>query len=253
MAVLRAEGVGKNYGGTWVLQDCGFALPEGSVTALVGLNGAGKSTLLRLIAGLDRSSAGGIEIAGREVVFGEPPAVSYLSQERPLYRALRVREILGYAAALNEGFDAKLAREWLDAFGIPLARRCQDLSGGQHTQVALAVALAKRSPLVVLDEPMADLDPLAREDVSRRLREIAATTGRSFLLSSHVIGDLEPVCDRLLVLAHGRIVLDGPVDGLADRVRAEGGTVPATATLTEIVLGTLRGAQAGAFAPRHAD
>ncbi|MEU8923715.1 ABC transporter ATP-binding protein [Kitasatospora sp. NPDC048545] len=253
MMVLQAKGVGKSYGDTWVLRDCEFELPEASVTALVGLNGAGKSTLLRLIAGLDRSSAGGIEIAGKDVVFGEPPAVSYLSQERPLYRALRVREILGYAAALNEGFDVRLARDWLDNFGIPLARRCQDLSGGQHTQVALAVALAKRSPLVVLDEPMADLDPLAREDVSTRLREIAAASGRSFLLSSHVIGDLEPVCDRLLVLAGGRIVLDGPVDGLAERVRANGGSAPDSASLTEIVLGTLRGAQAGTAAPRDAD
>ena len=213
MHVLEVDDIGKSYDKHLVLGECSFSVPESALCALIGLNGTGKSTLLRIIVGLARADAGSVRVAGRPSRFGAPPVAAYVAQDKPLHASLRVTQVLEYAAALNGEFDGRYAREWLDSFGVPGDKTCGRLSGGQRTQVALAVAMARRAPLVVLDEPMADLDPVAREEVAERLRE-AADRGTSVLISSHVLGDLEGTCDRVVVLDQGRAALDGPIDRL---------------------------------------
>ncbi|MBL7495632.1 ABC transporter ATP-binding protein [Frankia sp. CNm7] len=214
-SAVRAVGLGKRYGSRWALRDCTFDLPAGSVTALVGQNGAGKSTLLHLAVGLTEPTAGRVEILGssarrqpRDVL----PRLGFVAQDHALEPRFRVADMLEVGRRLNPRWDAALAREHLARLGIPLGQRVGGLSGGQRAQVALTMALAKRPEILVLDEPAAALDPLARRELLRMLMGAAADTGLTVLLSSHVISDLERVCDHLVILAAGEVRLTGPTD-----------------------------------------
>ena len=214
-AALEAEGLGMRYGGFWALRDCHLQAPAGSVIALVGPNGAGKTTLLQLVTGLLRPSAGTITVFGKDARDGSAEALSqvaFVAQERPLYPGFTVADLLRMGRHLNLRWDQALAEERLDELGVPLTRRAGKLSGGQQAQVALALALAKRAPLLVLDEPLANLDPIARRDFMRVLMSAVAEDGLTVLLSSHVIADLEPVCDWLVLLNQGRVQLAGAID-----------------------------------------
>jgi ABC-2 type transport system ATP-binding protein len=215
-AVLEAIRLGKRYRRTWALRDCSLAIPEGRVIALVGPNGAGKTTLLQLATGLLAPSAGKIQ------VFGAPPAtgpealarVGFLAQDKPLYSGFTVAETLRYGERLNPGWDQVVADRCLARFDLPPDRRVGQLSGGQRTQLALALALAKRPRLLLLDEPMADLDPLVRHDLTRLLMETMAAEGLTVVLSSHVLAELATVCDYLVLLAVGRVQLVGDTEQL---------------------------------------
>jgi ABC-2 type transport system ATP-binding protein len=215
-AVLQATGLGKRYRRTWALRDCSVAIPEGRVVALVGPNGAGKTTLLQLATGLLAPSAGEIR------VFGAPPAnqpevlarVGFLAQDKPLYQNFTVGAMLRFGARLNPGWDQAVADHWRARFGLPPDRRVGHLSGGQCTQLAVALALAKRPRLLLLDEPMADLDPLVRHDLTRLLMETVAADGLTVVFSSHVLAELATVCDYLVLLAVGRVQLAGDTDEL---------------------------------------
>jgi ABC-2 type transport system ATP-binding protein len=215
-AALEATGLGKRYRRTWALRDCSVALPEGRVVALVGPNGAGKTTLLHLAVGLLAPTVGEVR------VFGVPPAnrpqvlarVGFLAQDKPLYSGFTVAEMLRYGARLNPGWDQKVADRWLERFHLPPDRRVGQLSGGQRTQLALALALAKRPRLLLLDEPMADLDPLVRHDLTRLLMETVAEDGLTVVLSSHVLAELATVCDYLVLLAVGSVQLAGDTEEL---------------------------------------
>jgi ABC-2 type transport system ATP-binding protein len=215
-AVLEASRLGKRYRRTWALRDCSLAIPEGRVVALVGPNGAGKTTLLHLAVGLLAPTAGEVRI------FGAPPAdraevlarVGFLAQDKPLYQGFTVAEMLRYGAQLNPGWDQALAGRWLERFQLPPARRVGHLSGGQRTQLALVLALAKRPRLLLLDEPMADLDPLVRHDLTRLLMETVAAEGLTVVFSSHVVAELATVCDYLVLLAVGRVQLAGDTEAL---------------------------------------
>jgi ABC-2 type transport system ATP-binding protein len=215
-AALAATGLGKRYRRSWALRGCSVAIPEGRVVALVGPNGAGKTTLLHLAVGLLAPSAGEVR------VLGAPPAnrsevlarVGFLAQDKPLYSGFRVDEMLRFGARLNPGWDQAVADRWLERFELPPDRRVGQLSGGQRTQLALALALAKRPRLLLLDEPMADLDPLVRHDLTRLLMEAVATDGLTVVLSSHVVAELATVCDYLVLLATGRVQLAGDTEEL---------------------------------------
>ena len=217
VAALRADRLGRRYGRVWGLRDCTFAVPAGSVVGLVGPNGAGKTTLLRLTVGLLAPTEG--EIA----VFGEPSRahtvatlsrVSYLAQDHPLYRGFTVADMFRLGRSMNPRWDQALAEARMDALGIPPERKIKALSGGQQAQVALTMALAKRAPLLVLDEPVANLDPIARLEFMRDVMAEAAGSGLTVVIASHVISELERLCDWLLVLTGGRLRLAGPVDDL---------------------------------------
>jgi ABC-2 type transport system ATP-binding protein len=212
---LETNGLGMRYGRTWALRDCSVRLPAGRVIALVGPNGAGKTTLLHLVTGLLRPTEGTVEVFGQDARAGSAEAlarVGFLAQEHPLYQAFSVANLLRMGRSLNLHWDQTMAERRLEELGIPLAKRAGALSGGQQAQVALALALAKRPALLVLDEPLANLDPIARRDFMRGVMAAVAEDEITVLLSSHVIADLEPVCDWLVLLKGGRLQLAGAIE-----------------------------------------
>lgn len=215
---LQTTGLGKRYGRNWALRACGLRLPQGRVAALVGPNGAGKTTLLHLIVGLLEPSEGAVSVFGH-APSAEPgavlPLIGFVAQDHPLYRGFTVADMLTWGQKLNPGWDGNLARSRLGRLGIPLDRKIGKLSGGQQAQVALAVAVAKRPRLLVLDEPVASLDPLARREFLRALLDAATEDGLTVLLSSHIIADLEQVCDYLIILSSARVQLAGDIDAIA--------------------------------------
>jgi ABC-2 type transport system ATP-binding protein len=223
---LETSGLGKRYGRHWALRDCSFTLPAGRISALVGPNGAGKSTLLHLVVGLQRPSAGAVR------VFGEPPAamvdrIGFVAQDTPLYKDFTAAELVETGRRLNHRWDNDLARERLRQVGVPLDRPAGKLSGGQRAQVALTLALAKRPRLLLLDEPVASLDPLARREFLQSLMGGVADEDTTVVLSSHLLGDLERVCDHLIVLNDGRVQVLGQVEALLAEHRVLIGPYPA--------------------------
>ncbi|MBE1485325.1 ABC transporter ATP-binding protein [Plantactinospora soyae] len=214
--VLEAEELGKRYAGRWALRDCTVRLPAGRVAALVGPNGAGKSTLLHLAVGLLRPDAGEVR------VFGAAPYenttvladIGFVAQDTPVYRDFTADELVRMGGKVNRRWDAALAKARLAQLGIPPRKPVGRLSGGQRAQVALALALAKRPRLLLLDEPVASLDPLARREFLQSLMGSVAETGTTVLLSSHILADLERSCDFLVVLQAGTVHLSGMVDDI---------------------------------------
>jgi ABC-2 type transport system ATP-binding protein len=221
MNIIEANGMGKNYGSTWALRDCTLAIPAGQMVALVGPNGAGKSTLLSLAVGLTAPTAGTIRVLG-EWAPGSPEAldgIAFVAQDTPLYKNLSVADLLHLTRNLNRRFDQTFAERRLADLGIPLKRKAGGMSGGQQAQLALTLALARHPRLLVLDEPMATLDPLARHDFMATVMAAMVDDGISVLLSSHVLTELERVADYLVLVSRGRIQVAGAVDDLLDHHR----------------------------------
>jgi|SRR5579884_51767 len=218
-AALEATGLGKRFGSTWALRDCTLAIPRGRVTALVGPNGAGKTTLLHLAVGLTEPSAGRVLTLGyppRSAAAEILPRVGFVAQDHPLYRGFTLAELLHVGAKLNSSWDERVACERLRRVGLGLERKAGSLSGGEQAQVALSLALAKRPEFLILDEPVASLDPLARRDFLQSLLEAVAEDELTVLLSSHIISDLERVCDHIVVLANAHVQLAGDIDDLLE-------------------------------------
>jgi ABC-2 type transport system ATP-binding protein len=211
--IMRAQGLGKRYGRRWALSDCTMKVPAGRVVGLVGPNGAGKSTLLNLAAGMLRPTAGMIEVCGRRPASGMAE-VGYVPQDTPLYTRLSIADHLKLGARLNPSWDDAFARDRIAKLGLDPAQKAGTLSGGQRAQLALALGVAKRPRLLILDEPVAALDPLARSEFITSVRETVAKQSLSVVLSSHLVSDLERVCDYLIVLVASRIVLDGDIGQL---------------------------------------
>ena len=213
---LQAEGLGKRYGRNWALRDCTLRLPTGRIAALVGPNGAGKSTLLHLAVGLLQPDEGSVRLLGQNPRnnIDALADVGFVAQDTPLYRDFSPRDLVNLGGKLNRRWDAALARDRLAQLGIPPDRPVGKLSGGQRAQVALALALAKRPRLLLLDEPVASLDPLARREFLQVLMGSVADSGTTVLLSSHLIADVELTCDYLILLRRSRVTLDGLVDDL---------------------------------------
>ena len=220
---------GKGRSQNWALRDCSLRLPRGRIAALVGPNGAGKSTLLHLAVGLLAPDAGAVRIFGA-APFDNPAVladIGFVAQDTPLYADFTAAELLTMGSKLNRRWDGGLARMRLAQLGIPPDRRVGKLSGGQRAQVALALALAKRPRLLLLDEPLASLDPLARREFLQALIGSVAETGTTVLLSSHLLADLERICDFLIVLNAGAVQLAGEVDDLvADHRQLIGRVTP---------------------------
>ncbi|AQZ66442.1 Methionine ABC transporter ATP-binding protein [[Actinomadura] parvosata subsp. kistnae] len=214
-AALQAQDLAKKYGRRWALRDCTLDIPAGRVVGLVGPNGAGKSTLLKLASGQLAPTSGTV------TVLGGPPAdpaqlsrIGFVAQDTPTYAGLTVADHLRLGARLNPRWDSALARERIDRLGLDPGRKAGRLSGGERAQLALTLGLAKRPELLILDEPVAALDPLARRDFLRGLMEATAEHELSVLLSSHLVSDLERTCDHLIVLTDSRVRLAGEVDEL---------------------------------------
>ena len=217
-AVLRAQGLGKRYRRRWALSDCTLDIPAGHVTGLVGPNGAGKTTLLSLAVGMLAPTTGTIEVCGgRPAADAEQLAkVGFVAQDTPTYASLSVDDHLRLGARLNPRWDDDVARSRIERLGLDLTQKAGKLSGGQRAQLALTLGLAKRPDLLILDEPVASLDPLARREFLQILMEAVAEQELSVLLSSHVVSDLERVCDHLVVLVDSLVRVEGDVETLLE-------------------------------------
>lgn len=215
-AVVQTQGLAKRYGRKWALSDCTLAIPEGKVVGLVGPNGAGKSTLLHLAVGLLRPDAGSI------TVLDGPPGssshqlarVGFVAQDTPTYAGMSIHDHLWFGAQMNPRWDQQLAESRIAELGLDPRQKAGRLSGGQRAQLALTLAVAKRPELLLLDEPVAALDPLARREFLQDLMEVVADQQASVVLSSHLVSDLERVCDFLIVLVDSRVQVAGDIDDL---------------------------------------
>ncbi|MBK5333405.1 MAG: ABC transporter ATP-binding protein [Ilumatobacteraceae bacterium] len=224
-AVLETSGLGKRYGRRWALRDCTLAIPEGKVVGLVGPNGAGKTTLLHLAMGLLAPTSGSITVLGGRPADGpaQLARVGFVAQDTPAYSRLSVANHLRMGAWLNPDWDASMAESRIEQLDLDPRQRAGSLSGGQRAQLALTMAIAKRPELLLLDEPVASLDPLARREFLQSLMEIVAVHGVSVVLSSHLVADLERVCDYLIVLVASEVQVCGDVsDLLASHRRLSG-------------------------------
>jgi ABC-2 type transport system ATP-binding protein len=211
---IRTSGLGKRYGSRWALRDCTLEIPRGSVTALVGPNGAGKTTLLHMVIGLVEPTAGTVEVFGRSPRRDAQdvlPGLAFVAQDHPLHRNLKIGEMLRYGRSLNPTWNQDLAVARIERLGLSLRQKIGRLSGGQQAQVALTLALAKQPRILLLDEPVASLDPLARREFLNAVMEAVVDDGITVVLSSHIVAELERVCDRLITLAQGATQLHGSI------------------------------------------
>jgi ABC-2 type transport system ATP-binding protein len=243
MAILEAVGLDKRFGRTWALRGVSFELRPG-VTALVGPNGAGKSTFMRLCLGFERPTAGRVLVSGCDPQRDRTAAVGsigYVPQSPSLYRELSVADHVRLASQLRPGFDEAGSARRLEELAIPSSFRPGQLSGGQAAQVWLAIALGTRAPLLLLDEPLANLDPLARREFLGVVADAVSRDGVTVLLSSHVIGDVEPIAGRLLLLGEGEILLHDPIAAIREAHRV----VPAeTRSIADLGVASRAGASA---------
>src|SRR5215813_711255 len=236
MNAVETSRLGKRYRGTWGLRDCTLSVPAGHIVALVGPNGAGKSTLLHCLAGLATPTTGHVRVLGR-LAAGSLDAlerVAFVAQDAPLFSYLPVAAMLAVSRDLNRRFDRQDAQHRLRSLAIPLHRKVGKLSGGQHAQLALVLALARHPDLLVLDEPVARLDPLARHDFLAHLMTAVAEEGMSVVFSSHVISELERVADYLVVLSAGRVQMAGAIDDLLTRHRRLSGPAEQAGRISEL-------------------
>jgi ABC-2 type transport system ATP-binding protein len=243
--VIEVSELGKRYGKHWAIKDCSLSIPAGHVVALVGPNGAGKTTLLHCAVGLVEPSTGYAEVFGG-LQAGSPAAlarIAFVAQDAPLYKGLSVGQIIELTRNLNVGFDTNLATRRLDDLGIGLHHKVGRLSGGQQSQLALALALARHPNLLVLDEPLARLDPLARNEFMGVVMTAVADDGLSVVLSSHVVSELERVANYLVVLNVGRVQIASEIDELLENHTLLSGPVDEVARVTNSfdVVQTFRG------------
>jgi ABC-2 type transport system ATP-binding protein len=240
---INAVGLGKRYRRRWALQDCTVAIPSGRVVGLVGANGAGKTTLMHLMVGLLRPSSGEVTVLGHSPADGpdQLARVGFLAQDAPLYGTLTVADHLRLGRELNRGWDRQAADTRIERLGFDPRQRAGQLSGGQRAQLALTLAVSKRPELLLLDEPVAGLDPLARREFLQGLMETVAEHELSVVLSSHLISDIERVCDYLIVLAASRVRLAGDVRDLLSThrvltgARRDGPSLPPSLPSVEVI------------------
>jgi ABC-2 type transport system ATP-binding protein len=234
---IKTAGLSKRYRSAWGLQDCTVDVPEGRISALVGPNGAGKTTLLRLLVGLRRPTSGEARVLGRAPAQDDVDflaSIGFLAQEIPLYRQFSSAEHLRIGARLNRTWDAAGAGQRLTALRVPLDRPVHSLSGGQRAQVALSLALAKRPRVLLLDEPLAALDPLARREFLTSLADVTIEGDVTVVLSSHLVHDLERVCNHLILLTASRVRLCADIDDVLGDHRMLVGPRRSTAELERL-------------------
>lgn len=221
-AILEAAGVHKRFGRHAVLTGVDLTVPRGAVVGLVGTNGAGKSTLIRLLLGLLRPDAGAVRVFGEpswHLSAGAKARLGYVAQTVQLYPWMKVEQVVRYAAAFYPTWDLAWADSLLERWDVPRDRRVGPLSPGQVQKLGLVLALGHRPDLLVLDEPVAALDPVARREFLRSLVELTGDARHTVLFSSHITSDLERVASHVAVLQGGRIVLFDELDAVKDRVK----------------------------------
>jgi ABC-2 type transport system ATP-binding protein len=234
---IRTSGLGKRYGSKWALRECTLEIPMGSVTALVGPNGAGKTTLLHMVIGLIEPTSGVVEVFGRSPRRDAKkvlPRLGFVAQDHPLHRNLSIADTLSYGRKLNPSWNRQVAVSRLERLDLSMKQKVGQLSGGQQAQVALTLALAKQPQLLVLDEPVASLDPLARREFLNTVMEAVVDEGVTVVLSSHIVAELERVCDHLVTLAQGATQLSGSISEIVASHRLLTGPRSDAASVTRV-------------------
>ncbi|HEY7420175.1 MAG TPA: ABC transporter ATP-binding protein [Ktedonobacteraceae bacterium] len=219
MYVLEASSLGKRYGKDWALQNCNLQVPMGSVAGLIGLNGAGKTTLMHLAVGLIESSEGSmsvLELSPDKQLADLLPRIGFVPQERVFYKGFSVRDMLMLGKKLNPRWDEALAQQLASRLYLPLRQKTEKLSGGQRDMLAVIMALAKNAELLLLDEPFASLDPLARRECLKMIMETVEAKGTTVLLSSHIVSDLEQACGYMVILSSACVQLAGDRDSIME-------------------------------------
>lgn len=246
MTIIETADLGRRYGSTWALRDCSVTIPEGRLVALIGPNGAGKSTLLNLIVGLTTPTTGEVTVLGGHPAgsLAARDGIAFVAQDMPLHRHLSVADLVHLTRNLNLQFDSAFARRRLDELSISAQQKAGKLSGGQRAQLALTLALARHPRLLVLDEPTAPLDPLARHDFMAGVMTAMADDGVSVLLSSHLLAELERVADHLVLIARGRVRLQGGVEDLLAAHRLLSGPAGDAVAGVEVIESRNAGARA---------
>jgi ABC-2 type transport system ATP-binding protein len=236
-AVIETRGLGKRYRGRWALSDCTLSVPARHVVGLVGPNGAGKSTLMHLMTGLASATTGSVEVAGGRPDSGpaQLARVGFVAQDTPTYARLSVADHLRLGAHLNRTWDTAFATARIRHLDLDPAQKAGRLSGGQRAQLALTMAIAKRPELLILDEPVASLDPLARRAFLEDLNDAASQHKMSVVMSSHLLGDLDLICDYMIVLVAGHVQVAGKIDELLAAHRLLIGSSTAVANLSSSV------------------
>lgn len=220
--VISTRQLKKSFGSKSVLQGVDLNVPAGAVVGLVGTNGSGKSTLIKCLLGLLRPTAGTISLLGEEpwnLSASAKSRLGYVPQIVRLYPWMKVRHVVAYTSAFYDGWDSDWAETLLDRWDLPRDHRVGPLSPGQLQKLALVLALGYRPELLVLDEPVASLDPVARREFLRSLLELCQDEQHTVLFSTHITSDLERVASHLAILKQGRIVLFDELDAVKDRVK----------------------------------
>jgi ABC-2 type transport system ATP-binding protein len=221
--VLQTRGLKKTYGGVAAVDGVTLQICEGETFGFLGQNGAGKSTFIRMVCGVIAPDDGEIELMGRTA--DRVPAswrrdIGYVAQEPRFDPWMTPLELGSFVAPFFPAHDAKLFRELLDLMRVPTGKRIESLSVGVRARLAVAVALAHKPRLLILDEPTAGLDPLARRDFHELLERTAAAHPRATFFSSHLVDDIERLAGRIGILDQGALVYDGTIDALGAEVRS---------------------------------
>jgi len=237
-ALFSIRDLEKTYGSTRALAGVSLEAREGSVIGLVGRNGAGKSTLIRCLVGLHKPTGGSVQIFGQDpwsLDVQSKQRLGYLSENLVPFPWAKVAELIGTCAPLYPKWDHGLAERLLRRFGIEPGERMQALSLGQQRAVGLLLALCPRPDVLVMDEPAANLDPVLRREFLQQVLDLVSEAGRTVLLSSHILSDVERIADRIAMLHDGELLLDRDTDDLKEGVRRVrlmfDGEVPADLTV----------------------
>ncbi|HJL19216.1 MAG TPA: ABC transporter ATP-binding protein [Sandaracinaceae bacterium LLY-WYZ-13_1] len=235
-ALLSVRGLAKRYGRVRALRGLDLTVGAGEVYGFLGRNGAGKSTTIRILMGITKPDAGEVRL------FGEPTKgahvrvrqrIGYVAQEQTFYDWMTAKRLARFVSRFYPTWDQSTFERLCAAQAVPLDRKVGTFSGGMRVKLALALALGPRPPLLILDEPTAGLDPVARREFLERVREDAERTGRTTFFSTHLIDEVELVADRVGIVDDGRTRYEGTVDALAARVRLFAGEPPPDLALPE--------------------
>ncbi|HBO46398.1 MAG TPA: hypothetical protein DD670_21210 [Planctomycetaceae bacterium] len=220
--VIETHNLTKYYGSKCVVNSLDLRVPAGCVYGLLGRNGAGKSTLIKMLLGMVRPNYGHAEIFGQDVAQLQPQTrarIAYLAEGHPLYRWMKIREAVALTRSFYPTFNDRLLGQILDHFELSPKAKIRRLSNGQRAQVSLALAVAQEPELLILDDPTLGLDTVVRRDFLESLIQIIQREGRTILFSSHILGDVERVADRIGVIEQGVLRVDCPTEHFKESVK----------------------------------
>ncbi|MFN7252765.1 MAG: ABC transporter ATP-binding protein [Anaerobacillus sp.] len=214
--IITFHNVTKRYGLTTALKAVSFQIATGGIIGLVGSNGSGKSTLLKLIAGLVKKTGGEIVVCGENVTRLIGRKVAFLAEVDSLYDFYTVKETIRFSASVFPDFDEEKAYDILATLDVDLTKKIGTLSKGNRARVKIAIALSRKVPLLIMDEPLSGLDPLVREDIIKMIAKYVEMEEQTLIISTHEVAEIEPLLDHVLLVQNGEILLSEKVEELRE-------------------------------------